>query len=166
MLEFISFLLYIFSVYAFSTLTGYLVHSFLHHKWAGFAATSHLVHHTEMYPPEDLISDKYRHAGKNTTVLLFLPIVLSILALALFLGFTGVLSIFYCAVTIVEILTISILHNLLHDAFHLNDSIWHRLPNFKKMQDIHFEHHVDMTKNFGIFDFTWDKFFETFKSVD
>lgn len=151
-------------VYFVSTLLGYLIHKLFHKEWMGFAAKSHLVHHNIKYPPGDLISDKYRHAGKNTTILLFIPIVIGALSFTVFLGYVGILTPFYAALGAIEILLITYLHNALHDAFHVHNSFWNRIPGFKKMQGLHFEHHLKMDTNFGIFDFTWDKIFKTYSA--
>lgn len=145
---------------------GYLVHKLFHQRWAGFTAKSHLIHHTEKYPPTDLISDKYRAAGKNTTVLLFIPVILAALGFTALLGYLGVLSIFYSVLGVAEILVISVAHNALHDAFHVRESWLHKVPGFKRMQDLHFEHHFNMGSNFGIFDFTWDKVFKTYSDIE
>lgn len=161
----VDFLLFIFLVYYVSTLLGYLSHKMFHEKWAGFAAKSHMVHHLVRYPTDDLVSEKYRHAGKNTTILLFIPIILAALGLTGALAWLGLISVTYAIVGMVEIVLISIAHNALHDAFHVRETFLQKIPGFKRMKELHFEHHFQMDKNFGIFDFTWDEIFKTFSEA-
>jgi len=159
----VSLIVFISIVYVISALLGYLFHKLFHQKWAGFLATSHMVHHMERYPPEDLVSDAYRHAGKHTTILLFVPVVITALLITGLIGYIGLVSPLYSLIGAVEILIISYMHNALHDAFHVKNSLWHKVPGFKSMQNHHFTHHFQMDKNFGIFDFTWDRVFKTFE---
>jgi sterol desaturase/sphingolipid hydroxylase (fatty acid hydroxylase superfamily) len=65
----------------------------------------------------------------------------------------------------VEIL-VGLLHNYLHDAFHISGHWLYRVPFvnmwFSHLVSLHYLHHVNMNSNFGIFTFHWDKVFKTF----
>lgn len=144
------------------TFLGYGFHWMFHQPWSGRFFKAHMNHHTKQYPPSDFYSDEYRDPGKDNTVwlfaLVFSPIVLTMIALTV----TGTVSLFMGLAILAEMGIIGWLNNSLHDSFHLRNSFWDKFPFFEKLRKLHFEHHVDMSKNFGIFSFIWDKIFGTY----
>jgi sterol desaturase/sphingolipid hydroxylase (fatty acid hydroxylase superfamily) len=149
-----------------TNLFGFGVHSLLHLKETKQFNTSHMVHHEKLYPPEDFFSDIYRQAGNDSTpkffVLAALPM-LGLVGLLWWLGVFGVVTACACWITMIGI---GLLDNYLHDAFHIKNHWLNRVPwlgnKFLNLTKLHYLHHCDMTKNFGIFNFMWDRVFKSF----
>lgn len=148
-----------------TNLLGYIIHRFLHQTWAGSFYHKHMTHHLILYPTYDYTSVKYRNAGKDNTVITFLLISIPLVILMIFLWLLNILSL---AVVVTILLTIAILgflHNFIHDAFHIEDHILNKIPIiknlFEKWNRIHYLHHYNLEKNYGIFFFAFDRLFGT-----
>jgi sterol desaturase/sphingolipid hydroxylase (fatty acid hydroxylase superfamily) len=153
-------------VFVVITFFGYCVHKSLHQPWMKQFYESHMVHHLKMYPITDYMSDVYRHAGKHSTTYFFALVSIPILTLPLLLFLFGFISLFTMIFIITEMMVLGWLHNYIHDAFHINNHILNKIPVinklFFKLNRLHFIHHKDMTKNFGIFAMFWDKLFKSY----
>lgn len=145
------------------TFLGYAFHLMFHKPWSRRFYQAHMNHHLKQYPPSNFISDNYRDAGNDNTVWLFTivfsPFVLTVLILTL----THVLSIFLGVSVLIEMILIGLLNNSMHDSFHLKKTFWHRFWFFDSLIKLHYYHHIDMSTNYGIFSFIWDKIFGTYK---
>lgn len=143
---------------------GYGVHWALHQPWTKQFNESHMAHHLKLYPPSDYLSeDKYRGAGKDNTFFAFAIASLPMLGIPVLLWYFGMFSLPLALLVIAEMLFIGFLHDYIHDAFHVKNHWLNRLKIVQKWNQIHFVHHVDMGKNFGIFTFWVDKLFGTFQ---
>lgn len=156
----------IFITYLITSLFGYIVHRALHQTWSGYFNKAHMTHHLIKYPPEDFLSDTYRNAGKDSTPKFFALAALPIILAPLLLGWFGILS-WAVVITIMVVEGLmGFLHDYLHDSFHIKNHLLTKIPVINKLFDLwvklHYQHHVDMNKNFGIFTFHWDKVFKTF----
>lgn len=163
-----SILLTVFITYLVTSLFGYAVHWSLHQSWAGRFNTSHMTHHLKLYPPQDFTSEVYRNAGADNTLKIFAIAALPLIIAPFVLWLVGVFSwISVIAVLVMEAL-MGFFHDYLHDAFHIKNHWLNRLPVlnviFEKWVQLHYLHHVDMSKNLGIFSFHWDYIFKTFWS--
>jgi sterol desaturase/sphingolipid hydroxylase (fatty acid hydroxylase superfamily) len=149
------------------TLFGHIAHWCLHQPWAGKVHQAHLTHHIRLYPPSDFMSVQYRDAGKDATPKFFIltgaPLILAPIILC------G-LGVIHWPVMLTILLTEAVVgypHNYLHDAFHIQDHwmsrVWPIDRLFKLWVELHYIHHVDMTSNYGIYTFLWDKVFGTFR---
>lgn len=151
-----------------ASLFGYSVHRLLHQPWAGFLNRKHMTHHLKLYPPTDYLSDKYRRAGKDNTLVIFFLAAIPIIITPIILGLCGVLSWVLVVVSIVVMAIMSFLHDYLHDSFHIREHFFNRIPLVKhffiRWNELHYLHHVDMTKNYGIFLFHFDYIFRSFWS--
>jgi sterol desaturase/sphingolipid hydroxylase (fatty acid hydroxylase superfamily) len=149
-----------------STLFGYVVHWALHQTWTGKLNRSHMTHHLTLYPPDDYQSDVYRYAGKDNTVRIFAVFAIPIVLCPIVLGVLGILPLTLVVVAITMMALMSVSHNYLHDAFHIRNHFLARIPVVKDIfagwNHLHYLHHVDMSKNYGIFLFHWDHVFRTF----
>jgi len=150
-----------------STLFGYSVHWALHQSWAGRFNSSHMTHHLKLYPPSDFTSDVYRHAGKDSTIKTFTVAAIPLVALPIILGVLGILSWPLVLVALVVEGLMGFLHDYLHDSMHIENHFLTRIPVvkgiFQRWVHLHYLHHVDMSKNYGIFVFHWDRLFRTFQ---
>lgn len=142
--------------YFLANLIGYGVHRALHCEWSGLYK-DHYYHHWRVYPPHDFLSDEYREPPLSAsqakyylaaTALLFTPY--------LYFGWAVYDAALAGAVVILK------LNAYVHDSLHVRGHWLERFKTFHKLRSIHFEHHV-VDKNFGIFDFTADLLFRTFK---
>ena len=149
-----------------ANLFGYFVHKSLHQKWAGRFYRAHRTHHFKLYPPSDFTSDKYRSAGKDNTLFIFGAAAIPIFLIPIILGAFHIvpLSIVFTSLLVMSIM--SFLHSYLHDAFHINNHWLYKVPMinvlFTRWVYLHWLHHVEPQKNFGIFLFFMDKWFGTF----
>lgn len=146
--------------FIFFTFLGYITHRWFHSKSSGVFFTAHMNHHLKQYPKNDLLSEKYRDAGKDNTfyyfLLVFSPFIISAIYLATVNFWLGL-------IILIEMAAVSALNDRLHDAFHIKDTFLKRFDFFRKLRRLHFIHHRDMSSNYGIFSFAWDKVFKTFK---
>lgn len=143
--------------FLFAELIGYLVHRLAHSRKGGKLYESHMVHHSKIYPPSSFQSDKYIHEG-ITLVSWFAPVFALIILLQLVV-LPWTLFITSAVVTV----SVSIANWLLHDMFHLNRCWLDRFGWFSRTRRMHYLHHKNMKKNFGIYWFGWDRFFRTLR---
>lgn len=145
-----------------TTFLGYWVHWVFHQSWSLWFFQAHMNHHLIQYPPTNFLSDTYRSAGKDSTVILFAvaftPVILAIIILTLF----GIFSLTTCTITLVTLLAWGFVHDYFHDQFHLTNTFWKQFAFFLKLRSTHYVHHLDMSKNYGIVLFQWDKLFKTY----
>lgn len=162
----VAFLLTILISYIITSLFGYVIHWSLHQTWAGQFNNAHMTHHLKLYPPEDFTSEVYRNAGKDSTPKFFAMAAIPLILCPIVLGLLGILS-WPLAITVLVVeAAMGFFHDYLHDAFHIKNHFLTRIPVvrdiFQKWIDLHYLHHVDMGKNYGIFVFHWDRIFGTF----
>ena len=128
-----------------------------------------MAHHLKMYPPSDMLSDTYRSAGKDSTVWIFAVLSLPVVAIPVVAWLFGLVSLSTAVIVLGEMLLFGWLHDHVHDSFHVRGHWLRRVPLLNKLhakfEKLHFVHHVDMSKDFGIFFSLWDKLFGTFKDT-
>ena len=148
-----------------TTLFGHSVHWALHQTWTGSVHNAHMTHHLKLYPPSDYTSEVYREAGADSTPKFFALAAIPLILTPIILWATGVVSLSIMITALVVEGLMGFLHNYLHDAFHIKKHWLYGIPFlgviFGKWVATHYLHHVDMSKNFGIFTFHWDKIFGT-----
>ena len=146
-----------------TTFVGHTIHWAIHQKWAGKLNRAHMTHHLALYPVDNLLSDTYRSPGKDNTVFTFLIFAIPFIAIPIVLFVYGVIPLVTLILVLAEIIVVGWMHDYLHDAFHIRGHFLKRFAYFRQLSDLHFAHHVDMQKNFGIFLFWWDRVFATFR---
>lgn len=141
---------------------GYFVHRAIHQEWTGPLHRGHMEHHLELYPKGRLTSDTYElkkwyHSGP----VLFTPAAVLVIAagglvcwalggsMVVFASFSGGLVAF------------GFLNDYVHDTFHLRKHWLQKHAFYRTLRRLHFMHHNDMTKNFGIVAMQWDDVFKT-----
>jgi len=149
-----------------SSLFGYVVHRSLHQPLTGRLNQKHMTHHLILYPPSDYTSDQYRNAGVDNTVKIFALAAIPLVAIPILLGVFGVLPISLVITSLIVMGIMGFLHDYIHDSFHIRNHFLTKIPVvrdiFAYWNRLHYLHHVDMQKNFGIFLFHWDHVFKTF----
>jgi sterol desaturase/sphingolipid hydroxylase (fatty acid hydroxylase superfamily) len=156
-------ILFILAAVIFTTFLGYWFHRAFHQEWAGRFHRAHMNHHLVQYPANNFTSDEYRSAGTDNSVFLFALAFLPIMVIMVVGGLALGVSLWHIIFFIAGMLTTGFLHDRIHDAVHLNRTIWQYLPFYKKWQELHLIHHQNMLANFGIFSFALDKLFKTFR---
>lgn len=142
----------------FGEIVGYLIHRLIHWERMGFLFRRHMVHHLKLYPTTDFLSDQYRSPGKDNTMYVFTAFI----AVACILMFIFA-PVWIAAIYSVEFIILGLLNDYFHDAFHIR---FHKLTKYEwflNLRRLHFHHHEDMGKNFGIFSWLGDYIFRTFK---
>lgn len=158
-------LLTILITYFISSLVGHTIHWSLHQSWSGVFYKRHMTHHTKLYPPSNYLSDIYRDPGKDNTIISFIVLTAPLFLLPVLLGVFGILQI-KIVITILSVMAvIAFMHDYLHDAFHIRNQFLYKFTFFKRWSKLHYQHHVNVQTNFGIFTFYWDKLFRTFRDL-
>lgn len=141
------------------TLFGYVVHYCLHRPFMGKFYQMHLTHHFKLYPPQNFLSEKYLDPGKDNTVVIFLLMGSPLIILPIVLFATHIISLPMLIAAMLSMAIFGIPNDLLHDAFHIKHHWLRKYQWFEKLTDLHFQHHVNIKSNYGIYFFGWDRLF-------
>lgn len=155
-------LLTILVVFLIATSFGYWVHRALHQKWMGQFYKSHHTHHLTLYPPEDFDAITYRNSGKDNTTYFFIMASLPVIAIPFLLLAFNIINLPVFTAAFISMAVFGIPNNYLHDSFHIKNHWLCKYKWYIKLVKLHYEHHINMQKNFGIYSFIWDKTFGTF----
>ena len=142
--------------------TGYLVHKALHHPLLGKIHETHVIHHKQMYPPEDYIdSGQYREVPNEAQPFKYYAAAAVPLVTAVFLLAPLTIAIALAA----ELVVIAWANDWLHQKFHIEGFWMERYTWFHELRALHWHHHVDDSKNLGIFSWFGDRLFRTYEKV-
>lgn len=145
---------------------GYWMHVCFHkHNWFSKAFyNAHMNHHLINYPSTNFLSETYRDSGKDKGnfwfALAFSPIVAGVALLAIF----GCIGVFVAIACVLGMAIWGLVNDYVHDQFHLSTTWLNRFACFKRWQELHYIHHLDMNLNYGIIMFMYDKIFKTFNN--
>lgn len=153
--------------YLFATFFGHVIHWALHQSWTGFLNQAHMDHHMKQYPPEDFVSDnEYRSSGSSSTPKYFLILALPVIVGPIILGILGILPLSFVLIVLFMEGFMAFFSDRFHEWIHIKDHWVNHVPGLNKLfanwAKLHYWHHVDMNKNFGIFIFHWDHVLGTF----
>ncbi len=141
---------------------GYCVHRLMHKEWAGPFHRGHMEHHLELYPTTRLTSEKYEISKwYNSGPVLFTPAAILVVGGAGLLCWVLGVSLWDFGTFAAGLVGFGFLNDYVHDSFHLREHWLQKLPFYRKLRRLHFKHHFDMTKNFGIVSLQWDDVFKT-----
>lgn len=141
---------------------GHVIHWLLHQRWTQIFHRAHMEHHLELYPPGKMTSDTYKAARwYHRGPLLFTPPLILILGAAGGLLWWAHAPLWCLGVFGVSIIGYGLLNDYFHDSFHVRRHPWNRYKWYKQLRILHFVHHHQMDRNFGIFNFIWDRIFGT-----
>lgn len=146
------------------TLFGHVAHYIMHKPWIKKLYRAHLVHHFKLYPIDDFESKTYRGAGSDSGTIFFTIMAFPLLALPFIAWILTPLSLLWAIGCVVGGIVFGLLNDWIHDSFHVTGHIFRLFPGWQRMRDLHFKHHIDVTINYGIWFFGWDRLAGTFRS--
>jgi len=148
-----------------AAVAAHLMGSFLQsmlHRWLGhrvggrFFQRRHVLDHHRTYSASHLVSSEYSAAERSLTPYYAVPAVVliallrAVLSLAPFLSFTTTILISFVA------------HAYIHKHYHLRHTWLERSRWFRRHRDLHYVHHRDARRNYGVIHLFWDRLFGTF----
>lgn len=139
---------------------GYVVHKALHQPQLGKIHGTHEIHHKEIYPPEDyLFAGKYKEVpAAAQPVWYYLPPAILMVA-----GFFYVLPAYIAVSLTAELALVAWMNDWLHQKLHIKGHWLERFSWFHHLRALHWHHHVDDSKNIGIFSWFTDKLLGTYQ---
>jgi sterol desaturase/sphingolipid hydroxylase (fatty acid hydroxylase superfamily) len=132
-------------------LIGYSVHWLMHRRWSGSLYRAHQAHH-RLYTPKHPTSPAYHHPGKDSTAIRFTILVVAAIVAAFLL-----LPLKIALILGAEWGSFGIATNIIHDATHLHHSWLDSFGWFRRLRTLHFMHHANQKKNYGIILFWSDR---------
>jgi len=150
-------------VFVITTAFGYFVHKALHQSWMRGFNTAHMTHHLKLYPVNDYQSETYRDPWKDNTVRFFAFASIPLVIIPVILLALGIIPLSVFIATAVAMTIVGFANGYLHDVFHIKNHWLSRYSWFRELTRLHYLHHVDMQRNFGIFMFSWDKLLGSYK---
>lgn len=140
--------------------TGYMVHKALHLPVLGIIHRTHDIHHRLMYPPDDYLdAGEYREVEDQAQPFKYyaaasVPLLFITYYLMPFCIFSALA---------LELLLVAWLNDWLHQKLHIKGHWLEKFRWFHRLRALHWHHHVDDTKNLGIFSWGPDKVLGTFQ---
>ncbi len=136
---------------------GYGLHRLLHWKRSGFMFQKHMTHHLKLYPTYNYMSAIYRSPGKDNSMYIFTAfIALACLSMLIFC------PLWIALIFSAEFIFLGWLNDYFHDAFHITGHKLEKYNYFLNLRRLHYEHHLDMNKNYGIVSFIADRIFKSY----
>jgi len=140
-------------------MSGSTLHWVLHQPQMGQLHRTHNDHHRRQYTPEDYLSKTYRKVDSaNRPILYYTPPAIIIVALAFW-----ALSPLLATIFAVELVVVAGANDWLHMQLHIEGHWLERYRWFWRLRDLHWHHHVDESKNLGIFFWFSDRMFRTYE---
>jgi hypothetical protein len=148
------------ATHLFVSLAQTLLHRFLgHHPMGGRFFRNHINFHHAYYSKGKLVSKTYFREEGNNTPFFLIPVCL-IGAGSYFILPTDifVVEIIACAASFYA-------HVLFDREYHVEGSPLLRFTGFKRMQELHFNHHRHADRNFAVIDFFWDRILGSYEGI-
>lgn len=143
--------------YFLGNFAGYFVHRLLHTEYMGKAYIDHYHHHVSIYPPEDYLSNEYREPPLGAEQGKYYIFTFLVLCLPFLLWHWA-----YFILSVSLAIGILKLNAVVHDSLHIAGHKWEKYKWFWWLRVVHYQHHIDVRTNFGIFSFLPDKIFRTY----
>ena len=146
-------------IFLIGTFIGHALHWAMHKKWSGKLYKIHRAHH-KLYTYNNYYSIRYRSAGKDNSALYFVPLIALIVGSLILLAPSE-----FRLWLLLESIAIGSINEILHINFHLDDSWLKKFKWFRKLNDLHKQHHRKVNTNYGIFWFGWDRVFGSYSKL-
>ncbi len=138
-----------------------LLHYWLgHRRVGGLFFRNHINYHHTYYARGHLASAAYQGKEGNNTPFFLIPTILVAVA-AFFLLPRGL----FVAMALTAAASFY-LHVYFDKAYHVQGSLLERFAWFRRMQQLHFVHHLHANSNFAVIDFFWDRLLGTYRKPD
>jgi len=128
-----------------------------HQQLGGFLQKIHAYEHHGIDSRTLMVSDNYLDEAKSADYFYAVPAL--IMAFCVYRLLPP--DIFYVHVIALGLSTFA--HFYLHVQYHLKDPWLKRFGWFQIKQRLHLVHHIDMTKNFAVIEFFWDRILGTYQ---
>ena len=140
-------------------LVGYIVHYALHDPKMGKMYEAHDWHHRQIYPIDRFLSSTYDDPPSHAEQAIYyvVPMLVLVAPLAYWSWPHGL-------VAIIELLAVLKLNAYLHDSLHVEGHKLLKYAWFHRIRTLHYQHHVDPSKNLGIFFWVPDKLLRTYEN--
>jgi len=131
-----------------------------HRRVGGLFFRNHINFHHTYYARGHLASVAYKGQEGNNTPFFLIPTILVglaaffLLPLGLFLAMAATAAASFYA------------HVYFDKAYHVEGSLLERFAWFRRMQQLHFVHHLHANSNFAVIDFYWDRLLGTYRKPD
>lgn len=139
--------------------TQTLMHDYLGHRpLGGKFYRNHINFHHRYYAKDHLVSPIYLGDEGNNTPFFFIPV---------FLVGLGTFFLLPLDLFLVQALTcaVSFYAQVFFDKeYHVAASRLERFAWFRRLRELHFEHHRHAGTNFAVIDFYWDRLFGTYRN--
>ncbi len=146
------------------SLAGYWIHRALHEPWTGPFYRGHREHHEELYPTTRLTSERYEVSKwYNSGPVLFTPGAILLLIVGALVTWILGISMRHFVAFGVSLVGFGLLNDYIHDSFHLRKHFLQKFSYYRKLRRLHFLHHFNVEKNYGIVSLHWDAVFKTKK---
>lgn len=131
-----------------------------HRRVGGFMCRNHLNFHHAYYTKGHLASAAYRGEEGNVTPYFLIP------AALLGIGLYFVLPLPLFLVMMLATGASFYAHVFFDKEYHVEGSKLERFAWFRRMQQLHFVHHMHANSNFAVIDFFWDRILGTYRKPD
>ena len=128
----------------------FAAHYLMHQRWTGPLWESHQLHH-KLYNPKHQTTQTFNPVGWKS--FRFRAMIFCFVTALLFAVLPFTMAITMCF----EIIVLAIATDYIHDATHTSDHKLRRYGWFRYLQDLHWIHHANVKKNFGVLTFFYDK---------
>lgn len=128
----------------------FAAHYLMHQRWTGPLWESHQLHH-RLYNPKHHTTDKFNPVGWKS--FRFRAVIFVIVTAAIF----SLLPLAMAVAVMTEVVVLAILTDSIHDATHTTEHPLARFAWFRRLQHLHWIHHTNVKKNFGVLTFFFDK---------
>jgi hypothetical protein len=138
-----------------------LLHYWLgHRRLGGLFFRNHINFHHAFYARGHLASAAYQDKEGNNTPFFLIPTI-TVAAAAFFLLPLGL----FLAMALTAAASFYA-HVYFDKAYHIEGSLLERFAWFRRMQQLHFVHHLHANSNFAVIDFFWDRLLGTYRRPD
>lgn len=143
--------------YFYAEVLGYVIHRYAH-KQDSPLLEDHMIHHLELYPPNDFYSEEYRSAGSANFIFYFIPPVLATFTLLLLF-----LPLYLFIISVIIMLSVGLINDQIHTQYHLFNSKLNKYKWFQNKRNYHIKHHSHLNKNYGLVASWMDRIFRTIR---
>jgi len=135
-------------------------HRFLGHRTGGgHISRVHAYEHHGVYSKDRMISERYLDEARSVDYYYAIP------ALLVAVSAYAVLPLDLLVTHLVTLGFSTFAHFYLHVQYHLRNTWLNRYAWFQRKQRLHLLHHRNMSRNYAVIEFVWDRLLGTFQDM-